>query len=112
MNYAQRLQHLINERNLSQNKLSKGSGVSQGVISDVLTQKNKAPSLPTLEKLCSALGITLAEFFAENSESDPKEGKLLSLYRQLPDQQQDALIAIADTLVVESKRYESKVEEG
>lgn len=62
MNVAFRLKSLREDKNLSQYRLAKKSGVSQSFLS-TLESDQKTPTIDTLEKLCNALGINLAEFF-------------------------------------------------
>ena len=54
------------ERNISQLELSLQSGVSQNMITYIVTGK-RAPTLKTIIKLCKALDISPAKLFEENS---------------------------------------------
>ncbi len=64
MDTHQRIIQLLKERNWSEYKLAKESGLSQSTISN-LFNRNTTPSIPTLEAICRGLGITLSQFFAE-----------------------------------------------
>ena len=47
----------------------KGKKISQSSLGKIMAQEN-LPSLITLEKICTALGVTLSQFFQEgNSEN-------------------------------------------
>ena len=59
-----RLQILMDKKKLSQNKLAKISGVSQTHISR-LVLGTQQPTLPTIRKLASGLGVTMAELLDE-----------------------------------------------
>ena len=61
-----RLRHLMSERNWTEYRLAKESGLSQSTISNLFA-RNNLPSIPTLEIICRAFGITLAQFFADGS---------------------------------------------
>lgn len=61
-----RLRQLMNERNWTEYKLAKESGLSQSTISNLFA-RNNTPSIPTLEIICRAFGITLAQFFADGN---------------------------------------------
>jgi transcriptional regulator with XRE-family HTH domain len=50
---------------ISKNALAKAIGISQPFISE-LESGRKSPSLQTIERICEYLGITLAEFFADD----------------------------------------------
>ena len=66
MDYSKRLESIRESRGISQYKLSKLSGIPQATISrwESLTFN---PTLEMLTKVCTALGITLAEFFSDNT---------------------------------------------
>lgn len=67
MNIGSRLAKFRKAKGLSKNKLAKESGVTQGFISQV-ELGNRLPTLDVLSRICSALGITLAEFFADECD--------------------------------------------
>lgn len=95
----------------TQYSLAKVAKVAQPSLLDIERGKT-TPNVKTLEKLCSALGITLAEFFAEDDKQvDPMERQLLVAYRQLGDCQKSSLVTVADAMAVEYKRYKAKREE-
>ncbi len=51
----------------SKYRLSQRTGISQSALSDI-TKMKKLPTIITLEKICDAFGITLAQFFTEDGE--------------------------------------------
>jgi len=67
MDIQQRIQQLMDERGWSEYRLSKNSNLSQTTIANIF-KRNNAPTLPTLEIMCNAFGITLAQFFSDGSE--------------------------------------------
>ena len=64
VNTIERIRELLTERGWSEYRLVKESGLSQSTISNIF-HRNSIPSIPTLEAICRAFGITLSEFFAE-----------------------------------------------
>ena len=66
---ADRLVDLCEKRGLTKYRLAQLTGMSQTAIGSIIS-KESIPTIPTLEKLCSAFGITLAQFFS-NEESHP-----------------------------------------
>ena len=60
-----RLERLMKERNWTAYRLAKETGLSASTISNMF-RRNTIPSIPTLEMICEAFGITLAQFFAED----------------------------------------------
>ena len=66
MQVGDRIKFFRKKRKFSQYNLSRVSGVSQSYLS-ALEANEKSPTVNTLEKVCRALGISLAEFFSDNS---------------------------------------------
>ena len=60
-----RLERLMKERNWTAYRLAKETGLSASTISNMF-RRNTIPGIPTLETICEAFGITLAQFFAED----------------------------------------------
>ena len=82
-----KLEMLMNERKWSIYKLAKESDIPYSSLNN-LFQRNTEPTLPTLRKICTGLGISLADFFSDESLSQiPEytidERKLISLYQSL-----------------------------
>lgn len=66
---ADKITSLCEKRDISKYRLSQMSGISQSSLGRIMAQEN-LPSLITLEKICTALGVTLSQFFQEgNSEN-------------------------------------------
>lgn len=62
MDVLKRIDDLIKERNWSDYRLAMESGLSSSTIAN-LRRRNTVPSIPTLEAICNAFGITLSQFF-------------------------------------------------
>ena len=60
---AIRLDELMLERNITQYRLFKLSGVAQTTRGDIRLQRNKSVSLLILHELSQGLGISLYDFF-------------------------------------------------
>ena len=59
----ERILELCRERNISVNKLSTISGVTQSTVNNIVSGRNNSATVSTLKKLCDGLGITIEEFF-------------------------------------------------
>lgn len=74
-----RLYKLLNDRNISINRLATLSGVRQSTITSLINRPTGVPKADTLRLLCEGLGISVKEFFdfpPYNRRSDgtsPKE---------------------------------------
>lgn len=69
MDAKEKIKQIMKSKNISEYRLAKLSGLSQSTISNIFV-RNTAPTLPTIEAICNGLGITMSQFFAEDSESD------------------------------------------
>ena len=82
-----RVERLRKEKNLSRYRMAQRSGLSQSSISNLLNRRN-VPSIQTLEKICTGLGMTLAQFFsADNERPDltKEQEHILDLWDKLND---------------------------
>ena len=59
----QRIIQLCQERNISINKLSGISGVTQSTVNNIVSGRNNSATVSTIKKLCDGLGISIDEFF-------------------------------------------------
>ena len=66
MEVGDKIIRLRSEKGVSQNTLARRSGIGQSTLSEIESKK-KSPNVVTLEKICIALDLTLAEFFADVS---------------------------------------------
>lgn len=97
INIAEKLSALRKNRSVSVYKLSKLTDISENHIHDIEKSK-KNPSVFVLEKLLTALGITLAEFFNEGSEvlyPTPFELEFINTIRLMGIDKAQTLLQIA-----------------
>lgn len=62
----QRILELCTEQELSVNKLSNISGVTQSTVNNIVSGRNRSTTISTIKKLCDGLGITIEEFFCSD----------------------------------------------
>ena len=67
MDTQSRIKELMKERKWTDYLLAKEANLSHSTVTNIFN-RNNAPTLPTLEAVCQAFGITLAQFFAEGEE--------------------------------------------
>lgn len=70
MDIIKRITDLTNERGWSTYKLAQKSGLSSSTIANIY-RRHTIPSLSTLEIICDAFGITLSQFFSEDTDAVP-----------------------------------------
>lgn len=88
------------ERGWTIYRLAQESGLSQTTISNIF-KRNNQPSLPTVNAICDACGITLAQFFTENDTANSPNAKseLDNSVAALKEDQREALAAFIKTIV-------------
>ena len=67
LDVIKRIDDLMKEQGWSDYRLSMESGLSSSTIANI-HRRNTVPSIPTLEAICQAFGISLSQFFAESSD--------------------------------------------
>lgn len=81
-------------------QMAEVSGLTQSTISSWY-RKNILPTIPSLEKLCAAFGITLSQFFSFDEKTvtlTPVQKSLLDEASRLTEAQQLALVEFFKTL--------------
>ena len=88
------------ERGWTEYQLAEHSGLPQSTISSRY-RKNLIPTIPSLEKICSAFGITLSQLFAEENTAvslTASQKKLLDRWNRLSEDQQNAVFLLIDKM--------------
>lgn len=67
MNIIERIDNLCRQHNMSKYRLSQITGISQSAFSKMSRQQSTL-SLETIQRICDALGISMAQFFSESEE--------------------------------------------
>lgn len=88
------------ERGWTEYQLAERSGLPQSTISSWY-RKNMVPTIPSLEKICTAFGITLSQLFAQ--EDTPvsltaSQKTLLDRWSRLSSEQQAAVFQLIDNM--------------
>ena len=88
------------ERGWTEYQLAERSGLPRSTICSWY-RKNMVPTIPSLEKICTAFGITLSQLFAE--EDAPvsltrSQKKLLERWSRSSEEQQAVVFALIDKM--------------
>ena len=62
----ERILELCRKKNISINKLSTMSGVTQSTVNNIVSGRNNSTTVSTIQKICDGLGINIQEFFASD----------------------------------------------
>jgi transcriptional regulator with XRE-family HTH domain len=94
MDILKRIYELRIRRGWSEWKLAQETGLKQSSISDWYS-KNQLPKIPSLEKICNAFGITMAEFFCGEGDPvvlTPDQTEILENWSALSPKQKQAVL--------------------
>lgn len=58
-----RILELCKEHNITVNKLSTISGITQSTLNNIVSGRNNTTTVSTVKKICDGLGITILDFF-------------------------------------------------
>lgn len=94
MNIKDRIYELMESRGWTTYVLAEKSGLTQSTISTMF-RSSSTPTIPTLEKICAAFGITMAELFSDEAQEN-KSKELLHKYNLLSDKRKELTKAIIE----------------
>ena len=100
MDYGSRLRKMRKAKKFSIYRLHEITGLSQGHISEKKKNKNQ-PTIETLQRLLSPMGISLSEFFNENDEIsylNEREKELVATFRAMPDESAELYFQLGKAL--------------
>ena len=92
MNIIDKIYQLMNARDWTTYALAKEAGVGQSTIANMFS-KGQIPKVETLEKICKAFGLSLAEFFADG-QSENENFELASMIGTLSPKRKELTKAI------------------
>lgn len=84
-NVIRRIQELCTERNISVYRLAQLSDIPQNTLSNMIAE-DRMPTVPTIEKICKGLNITLSQFFSSDDiypEFTEDQKKLFLIWESL-----------------------------
>jgi transcriptional regulator with XRE-family HTH domain len=96
MNIGARLRILRTQYGISERALASKAGLVSSQINKIEHNVTK-PSIDSLERICSALDLTLSDFFAQPDLS-PVVTELINIVKKLPPEKVKPLIEIAKQL--------------
>lgn len=99
MDTQKRIRELMAERGWTDYRLAKEANLSHSTVTNMFN-RNNAPTLPTLEAVCQAFGITLAQFFASDGEAPltSEQQTLFAKWSTLTDRQKQILLDLMDSI--------------
>ena len=100
MDAQRRIKELMEERKWTDYRLAKESNLSHSTVTNMFNRNNAPTIRISIEAVCGAFGITLAQFFAEGEESQLTEDQqiLFSKWSTLTDRQKQILLDLMDAI--------------
>ena len=95
-----RIDELMEERGWSDYRLSAESGLSSSTIANI-HRRNTVPSIPTLEAICKAFGISLSQFFHEEAnfvELNEEQMAFFNKWVKLTGKQKQLIAELVDEM--------------
>lgn len=86
-----RIEELCSKGGITRYQLSSRTGISQSALSDIVKKKN-VPTLITIERICAAFGITIAQFFSQGEhlpDLSDEQKELLLLWNGLKPEEKE-----------------------
>ncbi|MBQ9145684.1 MAG: helix-turn-helix transcriptional regulator [Clostridia bacterium] len=96
MNVIERINQLRNERGWSVNNLAMEAGITQSTLNSFLSRQTP-PKIDTLQLICNAFKISLAQFFIEDEQVElvsAEEKELLANFRKLSPEKKKAILEL------------------
>ena len=100
MDILEKVKKLQKENGLNNAQLAKKANLPPTTIQNLYTRNNQ-PTFPTLQAICKAFGITVAQFFADGNvppDLTEEQARLLEHWNTLSDEQKEALFALIKSI--------------
>ena len=101
MDILEKITKLRLEQNWTEYQLAENSGLTQSTISSWY-RKNLIPSITSLERICEAFGISLSQFFKDDTTSfteiTQSQQETLKRWSKLTKEQQKKLSDFLDSI--------------
>ena len=102
MDILKKITEMRLERNWTEYELAARAELTQSTISSWY-RKNLIPSIPSLEHICNAFGITLSQFFLESgcfpTQITKEQIDILERWNRLTKEQQEKLADFLDSVL-------------
>ena len=92
---AGNIKDLCKKRHVSKYRLAQLTGIAQSSLGRIIANEI-TPSLQTLEKICSALDVTLSQFFQDEKENHltDKQNEVMEIWNDLSADEQAVVLAM------------------
>ncbi len=97
MDIIKKIEDLRTERGWTKYRLAEEAMILYSTLAGIYS-RGTPPKIDTLESICNAFGITLAQFFTDEETEiiNENEKQLLRLYRKLDEDNKRAVLTLLD----------------
>ena len=95
-----RITELCEKRGYTKYRLSQLTDMSQTALANIINQKS-VPTVVTLERICEAFGITLAQFFTKDGDRlnlTEEQNEILEIWDSLETKEREILLSFIRSL--------------
>lgn len=100
MTVQERIAELMAKKGWSKYKLAQETGLYQTTVYDWFNDKHYTPDRNSIELICSAMDISLAEFYSgiDESELNGEQIYLLQLFEKVPESKKQLIFDLLRSL--------------
>ena len=100
MDIKEKITKMRKEKGWSLSKLATQAGLTTTTVYNWYNSINATPSRDSIEDICAAFGISVAEFYVDLDMDNltDKELRLLELFRQIPAEEQEKALSMLTLL--------------
>ena len=99
MDIVKKIDQIRQEKGWSVNKLASEAMLTQSTVCNMLNSGCE-PKIATLKAICDAFGMTLSEFFYDNTNQtiDPHDLDMVNKYKKLSEREQSIVSELIEVL--------------
>ncbi len=100
MDIKEKITKMRKQKGWSLSKLATQAGLTTTTVYNWYNDKNATPSRDSIEDVCVAFGVSVAEFYAdvEMDNLTEKEIRLLELFRKIPEKEREKALSMLELL--------------
>lgn len=98
MNYISRIKELLDAKGWTVNKLATEANITHSTLYKMMNNDNVTPNLTTLETICTALEISMSDFFDDSYKFSPEATLLLACYDRLDIRDQEIITKLVQIM--------------
>lgn len=105
MTVQERISELMKKKGWSKYKLAQETGLYQTIVYDWFNDKHYTPDRNSIELICSAMNISLTEFYSgiDEGELNGEQTYLLQLFAKVPESKKQLIFDLLRSLSEDKK---------